>query len=100
MYHEPLRADACSKRNMHLSAGGDIDPHPFLGRELGHRLAEERFGGVGRAGAKACDRFTTACSQVCLVVDEERGPELGGQLHDVDPADREPAVGIDGGGVR
>jgi hypothetical protein len=97
---EPLRRDSGREGDVQLATGGDIEVHPLLVGQLGHREAQERLRGVGHAVAEGIDGLPAPSPQVGLVVDEQGRAEPLGQLDQVAPADGEPAVGGDHGGVR
>ena len=82
---------------MQLAAGRHVDVHALLVGERGHGLAEEGLRRVGHAVAEGVDRLAAPGPQVLLVVDEHRRAALGGDVEQVDPADRQPPVVADGG---
>ena len=81
------------QRHVQLAAGRDVEEHALLVGEAGHRLAQERLGGVDRpARSERRHRLAAAGAQVGLVVDEHRRTELGDELVDATAADRQRAV--------
>ena len=89
------------ERDVQLAAAGDVEEHPLLVRQPGHRPAQERLRRVDRpAGAERVDRLAAAGAEVRLVVDEHRRAVLGGQLVDAAPADHQRAVRRDRRRVR
>ncbi len=85
---------------MHLAARSHVEMHALLVGEQGHGPAEKGLGGVGHALAPGRNGFSAGPAQVILVVDEERGAELLGQLEDVDAADMEMAIAVHLGRTR
>jgi hypothetical protein len=68
--------------------------------EPGHGPTQERLRGVdGTVRAEHVDRGGAARTEVGLVVDEDRGAELCGQLHHVAAPEVEASVLVDGGRV-
>ncbi len=58
--------------------------------QSGHGRAEEGLGGIGHPVAPGLDRLAAVGPEVGLVVDEQRGAVLLGQVDHVDPTDPEP----------
>ena len=85
---------------MELATGRDVEVHALLVGQPGHGPAEEGLGGVGDAVPPGRHGVPAGTAQVVLVVDEQRGPELLGQFQEVDAADVEVALLVDGGGPR
>jgi hypothetical protein len=99
VHHQALGGHAGGPGDVVLTAGGHVEVAALLGGQLRHGRAEERLGGVVDARAEGGDRFAAPGPQVGLVVDEQRGAELAGELERVAPADDELALVADGGGV-
>ena len=98
--HARRGGHAGRQRDVELTAGRDVEQHPLLVREPRHRPAQERLRGVdGTLVTERGDGLAAARPQVRLVVDEQRCAELGRQLLDRAPTDRQPPVGTDVGGV-
>ncbi len=77
---EPLGREAGVQRDMQLSSGRHVQLEPLLRDQLGHRDAQERLARVRDvAGAEAHGELAAAGSEMVFVVDEQRGPELGGE---------------------
>ena len=88
MYGTGRRGYPGGHRNVQFAAGGDVEQHPFVVGQAGHRPAEERLGGVHRPSmTERCDRFAATNPQLLFVVDEHRRAELGRDGRDVAPAD-------------
>ncbi len=68
-----------------LPSGGDIERHPLLGGEGGHRLAEEGLGRVGHPRAEGVHGLSATCPQVLLVVEEEGRSVLSCHRGERDP---------------
>ena len=97
--HQPVGRHAGGQGGVQLAAGRHVEAHALFVHEPRHRRAQERLGGVGHAfapGRRACRQ---RAPQMGLVVDEHRGPVLGGQRQQVDTADGDVPVGADGGAV-
>jgi hypothetical protein len=87
--------------HVQLAAAGDVEQHPLLVRQSGHRPAEERLRRVRRVLVpEGVDGFTAAGAQVRLVVHEDRRAVGGRELVDPTAADHERAVRRDGRRVR
>ena len=84
------------ERDVQLATRGDVEQEPFVVGEPRHRLAQERLGGVDHPlPTEGANGLAAAGAQVLLVVDEHRGAELGGEVVDTAPPDREVPVGGD-----
>ena len=92
MEHQPLGRHGGGQGHVELAARGDVDVHALLVHELGHRLAQERLGGVGDPVTEALHRLSTPSPEVRLVVDEQRRAVLLGQFEHGDAADGEATV--------
>jgi len=97
---EALRGHAGRERHMELATGRDVEVHALLVGQPGHGPAQEGLGGVSDAVPPGRHSVPAGTAQVVLVVDEQRGPELLGQFQEVDAADVEVALLVDGGGAR
>ena len=71
--------------------------HTLLIGQAGHGAAEERLGGIGHPVPPGPDGRPAGLAQVVLVVDEQRRPELGGQVEQVDISHAEMPVLAHGG---
>ena len=80
VHDQSVPRDPGGERDEHLSAGRDIDLHPFFVGQPGHRQAEESLAGVDRSFAERVPRLPATGPQMGLVVDEERRPEPGGKI--------------------
>ena len=87
-WHQPP-VHARGQGHVQLAAGGDVEVEALLD-QAGHGQAQERLAGVGDAGAEGVQRRGSG-REVVLVVDEQ-GPELGGQVPGGAAGDGEPAV--------
>ncbi len=76
---------------MQLAAGRHVQVHALLVHQTGHGAAQEGFRGIGDTVAPGGDRLAAGLTQMILVVDEERGPELLDELQQVDAADMQVA---------
>ena len=77
---DPLGREAGVQRDVELPAGGDVEVHPLLRHEACHRDAQERLARVGdAAGAEEAGVLPASPAEVFLVVDEQRGAEVGRQ---------------------
>ena len=94
MEDEPLGRDAGRQGDVQLAAGCHVEVHAFLVGQLGHGSAQEGLGGVGHAVAPGGHGLSAGLTQVILVVDEERGPELLGQVEEVDATHVEMALAV------
>jgi hypothetical protein len=70
--------------DVELAPRGHIEVHTLLIGQAGHGAAEERLGGIGHPVPPGLDGRPAGLAQVVLVVDEQRRPELGGQVEQVD----------------
>ena len=78
---DPFGRKAGMQRDVELAAGRDVEVEALLGRQAGHRDAQERLARVRHvARAEGADVLAAAASEIVLVVDEERRAELGRQL--------------------
>ena len=92
--------DARSNRREELAPGGDVEQQAFLVRETRHCPAQERLRGVhDPVRAEFGNRLAAAAAQVRLVVDEQRGSELGRKIRDAHTTDAESTVRRHLGGV-
>ena len=83
--------------DVQLAARGHVEQQALLVGEAGHGQAEERLGGVDDvAAAERGGGLPGPGAEVVLVVDEERRAVLGGEVEEVEAADREVARAVDG----
>jgi hypothetical protein len=92
--------EARRQSDMKFAAAGNVYNQSFLSHQSGHGLAEESLGGVGDAVRKGLAGLSAPPPDVFFVVDEDGGTDIGGDLEDVDTADRKAAVQGDGRRVR
>ena len=95
--HQPVGGDPSAETDMELSPAGHVDTETLLVGQAGHGPAEEGLGGVDGARAEGGIGLGTTGPKVVLVVDEEGGAELVGQVEGVAAPDEELAAGADGG---
>ena len=95
MEDQPLGRHAGGQRDMELTPGGDVEVHALLVCEPGHGPAEKGLGGVGDPVPPGLDRLPAGVPQVCLVINEDRRPELVDQLEHVDAADVQVPLLVD-----
>ena len=97
--HEPVAGDAGTPRELELADGRDVRAEPLLGEELQHRHRRKRLRAVDdeRAGGRRGVRASLGVERR-LVVDDDRRPELAGELRRAHAAEHELAV-LDAGGV-
>ena len=102
---DPLRREAGPQGGEQLAARGHVHAEALLARQAQHRLAEVGLAGVddvdvGRERGEGLAVGAGDRAQGALVVDDEGGAVLLGELHEVAPADRQVALGSDrcGGG--
>ena len=93
--------DTGGQRDVEFPSGGDVEQQPLVVREPGHRRAQEGFRRVDHAlMTERSHRLLAAGAQVRLVVHEQRCPEVGGEVGDRTPPDRQRAVRTDRRRVR
>ena len=91
--HQTVGGHARGAGDVVLAAGGDVEVAALVGRQSGHGRAEEGLGRVVDPGAEGGDGLPAPRPQVGLVVDEQRGAELAGQVEGVAAADDQLAPG-------
>ena len=96
MEDQPVRRHSRREGDVQLTPRRDIKVHALFMSQPGHRLAEEGLGGVGHPLSPGRHRLTAGATQVVLVVDEEGCPELGGQVEQIDIADPQMPVPLNG----
>ena len=97
--HEPVAGDAGAARELELADRRDVRAEALLGEELQHRDRREGLRAVDdeRAGRRRGVRARLGVERR-LVVDDDRRPELAGELRGAHAAEHELAV-LDAGGV-
>ena len=87
------RRHAGRQDDVQLAAAGDVEQHPLVVGQAGHRPAEERLGRVGGPLVpEGVDGLAAAGAEVRLVVDEDRRAVDRGELVDPAAADDQRAV--------
>ena len=99
MQHEAVGGHTGGAGDVELPRRRHIDVAALLGGQAGHGRAEERLGGEVHARPERGHRFTAPRPEVRLVVHEERGAELAGEIERVASADEELSLGTHLGGV-
>ena len=90
VHHTGAGGHSGGEHHVQLATGRDVEPHPLVVGEPGHRLAQERLRGVDRPlRAERRDGLATPVADVLLVVHEQRRAEFGGEVADRAPADRQ-----------
>ena len=87
---QPGRRDAGRHGHVQLPPGRHVEAHALLVGQPGHGQAQECLGGVSHAVAPGLDRLSAAGPEVGLVVDEQWGADLPGQVDEIDAADGQP----------
>ena len=96
MEDQPVRRHSRREGDVQLTPRRDVKVHALFMSQPGHRLAEEGLGGVGHPISPGRHRLTTGATQVLFVVDEEGCPELGGQVEQIDIANSQMSVPLNG----
>ena len=92
VHDETTRRHPCRQRDVQLTTGRHVQPHPFFVGQTGHRRAQKGLGGIGHALTPGGHRLPAAGPEMGLVVDEEGSPHVVGEGHEVDAADTETPV--------
>ena len=100
MNDKPIRRHACGKGDPQFSAGSHVELHSFLVGEPRHRGAQEGLCGICNAVTEPGHCLPAACPEMLLVVDEQRGPELCGEIECVAAGDGKAPPGADNRFVR
>ena len=95
--HQAVRRHAGREGHVELAARRDVEVHARVVGQAGHGSAQEGLGGVHDTLAPGGHGFAAGMAQVVLVVHEEWRAELVGQLEEVDAADVEVSLLVDGG---